>query len=677
MNRLLLILLALAGSLCAQSAAPEARQAENRAAAYYNFAMGHMYAELAANENFRGEYVAQAIAHYKAALQADPGAGAASEELTDLYIQSGKLAEAVTEAEELLKRNPENVEARRMLGRIYSSLIQDRQHNRINQERLRQAIEQYAKVTEKEPKDVESWVRLGRLYKFANEIPNSENAYKKALETDPENEYALSGLLAVYSDAGDAQSATAMAKRLAEQNPNPRTLQTLARAYEEMQDYKSAAETWRRVLEANPQDSEIKRNLTEDEILSGNLDAAIALLNELRTADPKDYYPPLRLAQIYRQKRDLAKARQEMDKALALEPASLDVRFADAGLLEAEGKYPDAIARLKQILSATAKRSYSPAERANRVRLLSGLGALYQKSEQHLLAVEAFREIATVDPDNTGAALSEIIEAYRQAKDFASAEKEAAAAAQKYPDDRALKGARAMLLADLGRTEEGAALAKQLLNGNADRETYLLLAQIYDKGKKAAEADRALDAANKLSDTPEKKSAIHFMRGAIYEKADKLELAEKEFRQVLEIDPQNAGALNYVGYMLADRNLRLAEAEKMIRQALEIDPHNGAYLDSLGWALFRLGKLDDAELYLSQALQWSSRDATVHDHLADVYAAKGRVKEAIAQWEISLREWNASSRADADPEEIAKIQKKLESARVRLAQETGTGAPRR
>jgi hypothetical protein len=59
-----------------------------------------------------------------------------------------------------------------------------------------------------------------------------------------------------------------------------------------------------------------------------------------------------------------------------------------------------------------------------------------------------------------------------------------------------------------------------------------------------------------------------------------------------------------------------------------------------------------------------------------VYFGKDKLKEAIAQWQISLREWEASSRAELDPVEVAKIQKKLEGAKVRLAKESSAAAPR-
>ncbi|HOK45159.1 MAG TPA: hypothetical protein PLK67_04470, partial [Bryobacteraceae bacterium] len=58
--------------------------------------------------------------------------------------------------------------------------------------------------------------------------------------------------------------------------------------------------------------------------------------------------------------------------------------------------------------------------------------------------------------------------------------------------------------------------------------------------------------------------------------------------------------------------------------------------------------------------------------LGDVYFQQGKLKEAIAQWELSLKSWEASSVADRDPNEVAKVQKKLESARMQLARESAS-----
>lgn len=667
---------ALACPCAAQTSGPAPAQID-RASAYYNFAMGHMYAELAGEYAYRAEYVDKAIEHYKAALKADPGAGVVSEDLTDLYIQAGKLADAVAEAEEMLKRNPANLEAHRMLGRIYSRLIQDPQQNRVNQERLRQAIEQYRMIVDQDPKDLDAWLVLGRLYKIAQNSTEAEKVYEKALELDPDNEYALSGLVLVYSDLGDSKKAVEMSRRLAEQNPNPRTLRALAKAYEDMDDYAGAVETLRRILALNPHDVEITSNLAEDLLRTNDLDGALKLYIELAEADPRDSVLQLRLAQIYREKRDFAKAREAQDRALAIDPDDPNVRYNDVLLLAAESKYADAIVRLKQILDSNAKPTYTNSEQGLRAELLELLGRLYRLSEQYSPAIEAFRKAAELDASAAPKAVAEVIDTYREAKEFDQAEKEAEAAGKKYPNDRIVKATRASLLADLGRTEEAAALAKQLLDGKDDRETYLALAEIYDKGKKFAELAQTLDALDKISPSDADKAQVLFMRGAMYEKMQKIDLAEAEFRKALKINPKFASALNYLGYMLADRNIRLSEARELIQRAVDMEPANGPYLDSLGWVEFRMGKLDEAETYLRQALEHVRRDPTVNDHLGDVYFQEGRLKDAISQWEISLREWRLSSSADLDPVEMAKVQKKLESARVRLAKEGGTVPPPR
>ena len=210
---------------------------------------------------------------------------------------------------------------------------------------------------------------------------------------------------------------------------------------------------------------------------------------------------------------------------------------------------------------------------------------------------------------------------------------------------------------------------KKLMDGKNDRETDMTLAQLYDKARKFDDAAKALDAAEKLSTTDEDKENIWFMRGAMYERMKKIDIAEVEFRKVLKVDPENANALNYIGYMLADRNMRLNESLDMITKALELSPENGAFLDSLGWVYFRLGRLPEAEENLRRAVSKTPGDPTVHDHIAQVLMAESKVQEAIQQWQTSLKNWDAGAPADLEPAEVAKVKSNLATAQSRLAKE--------
>lgn len=652
---------------CQTPAAPKAPS--DKAAAYYNFAMGHLYAELAGAYGNRGDYFNKAIDHYKQALKVDPGASFLLEELTDLYVQANQLRAAIGEAEEVLKQNPDNLPARRMLGRIYTRLIGDSQQGKVNEEMVRRSIEQYRIITGKDPRDVESWITLGRLHRVARSSVEAKKAFERAVELDSSNEDALTGLAMVYSDVGDTKSMVDILRRVADKSPNLRTLTELASAYEQMRDYAGAAEVLRRASQLGPGNTQVKRALAQSLLYSDQIDDALKLYQELAAAEPKEVHYQLRLSEIYRQRRDFAKAREAVDKARELDSGSLEVRYDEVNLLEAEGKIEEAIAAMRKIVDEGVMNPPAGPERNNRAMLLERLGGLYRSAQQWTKAVATYQQISDLLPEAGPRIAVHVVETYRMAKDYTKAAGEAQAAKNKYPKDRAVRVVYGSLLAEVGRAEEGAAEVRGLLGGDKDRETHLALAQIYEKGKNFAEMEKSLQAAEKLSESQPDREAIRFMRGAMYEKMKKYDQAEAEFRKVIEGNPRAAGALNYLGYMLADRDIRLEEARGLIVKALEIDPDNGAYLDSLGWVCYRLNRLEEAEGHLRRALEKTPGDPTVHDHLGDVYVKQGKLKEAIAQWQHSLREWESSSKADVDSTEVAKVAKKLESARVRLARE--------
>jgi tetratricopeptide (TPR) repeat protein len=379
----------------------------------------------------------------------------------------------------------------------------------------------------------------------------------------------------------------------------------------------------------------------------------------------------LRISQIYRQRHDYVHARAAEDKAKEVDPNNIEVRYNEVSILESEGKLPDAINTLKAIVESTSHGGSEPGQKAVQAELLEHLAFLYRENEQWTQAIATYRQILDLDPDTGGRAEAQIIDTYRAAKEMSKAQQEADSALKKYPDDRAVKAMHASLLADTGKTDQAIAETKSLFNGKDDRETWLSLAQIYEKTKNWTEMGKAIDQAEKLANSKEEKTNIYFMRGAMYERMKKYDEAEAEFRKVLEIDPDNSSTLNYYGYMLADRNVRLDEAHTMIQKALDLEPNNGAFLDSMGWVYFRQNNLQQAEENLRRALQYMSTDPTVHDHLGDVYFHEGKIREAIGQWQASLKSYETSLPGDIDQSDVAKVQKKLENAKVRLARETG------
>ncbi len=645
-----------------------------KASAYYHFTMGHLYEDLAGAYGNRSDYVNKAIDNYRLAMKEDPTASFLVEDIAELYRMSGRIREAVEEAQTALKANPDDLNARRVLARIYTQQIGDAQTNHVDEGMARRAIEQYKLISDKDPKDLDSLVMLGRLQKLVGSSPDAEAAYKKVLASDPDNEDAITGLANVYSDLGDPKRASELLQKLTSKSPTPRSLMLLAASYEQMHQYDLAAETYTKAIDLDPNRAELRAALAQDQVLAGKLDDALKTYQDLAESNPQEPQPYLGMAQIYREKKNFAKAHESLDKAKSLDPDNLDIRYNEVLLLAEEGKTADAIAAQKNIVDAMAKRGNGlPA--STRSDMIEKLGALYRANGQYQQAVDTFRQIATGNPDAEPRAQAEIADTYRAAKEFPKAQQEADAALKKYPKDRTLMRVQAEIFADEGKTDDATAQLRKLLDGKNDLEIQLEIAQVYEKGKNYTEMGKTLDAADKLSPDKENQATIAFLRGSMYEREKKYELAEKQFRTVLDADPNNASALNYLGYMLADEGVRLPEAQELIKHAVNIEPDNYAFLDSLGWVYFRQNRLDDAEQQLKRSLdlltsqQAKGTDPTIHDHLGDVYFREGKLREAIAQWQTSLKAWNESAPAELEPEEVTKVQKKLDGARVKLAQE--------
>ena len=147
-------------------------------------------------------------------------------------------------------------------------------------------------------------------------------------------------------------------------------------------------------------------------------------------------------------------------------------------------------------------------------------------------------------------------------------------------------------------------------------------------------------AAIKLLQTAVKAKAddldLEFELASAYERAGDRKSAEKTFQSILDKKPEHAPALNYLGYMWAEDNVNLEKAHEMLERAVSQEPENGAYVDSLGWIYFRLGKLELAEKTLTDATKLMPRDATVHEHLADVIAKRGDKPRALQMYKVAL-----------------------------------------
>ena len=643
----------------------------NRAAAYYNFTMGHIY-EQQYEATSRPEYATQAIEAYKKAYALDPKSPEIGERLAEMYWKAQRIREAVAEAQEILKQNPDDVPSRRLLGRIYLRSLGDVNSTNGQSEMVSKAIEQYSEVYRLDPSDIESALWLARLYRLRNEHEKAEEVLRGTLKQDPENEAAVEQLTQLLMDEGKSAEAVSLLEGITTHSSSPILLDLLGDAYTQAKELAKAEDAYRKAAEMDPSELSHQRGLGQTLMAEEKFQEALAVYQKISDLMPDDSDVYLRIAQIYRELHQLDKAEENLVRAKQYAPGNLDVLYNEAMLYEAEGRYEDAIRVLSDAVTGIKSQPPGLASKRRSLSILyQQLGQLYRDAQNYQAAIYTYEELGHLGDEEDRRARMMIMDTYRTAKDLPKALQASKEALAKYPADPAIRASRALLLGEDGQTDEAVKILRAQLQGNdADRETYLNIAQVYERGRRYKEAEEAARAAEVMPGQPRDKIMVWFLLGAIYERQKFFDKAEEQFKKVLAVDPKNAPVLNYYGYMLGDLGIRLDEAEDLVQQALKEEPYNGAYLDSLGWIYFKQNKFAESEVALRKAVERESHDATIHSHLGDLFAKTGRGTLAAAEWEKSLTEWRRSLPADLENDKVAELEKKLSQSKHRMAQKS-------
>ena len=661
----------LAQAPAAAKITPAPAPVPDRSSSYYHYGLARLYEDMAVSAG-RSDYATQAVEQYKLALDADPNSRLLQDGLADLYFKIGRIREAVTAAQDQVGKNPDDIEAHTLLGKVYLRSLGDMQSPQSGQ-MLQLAIGEYEKLAQLKPDDVETHLLLGQLYGLNHDSTKAEAQFTLAQGIDANSEEVALNMARLYSEQGDPKRAAEVLNAIPVDDRSPRIEFALGASYEQMKKNKDAVAAYHRALDLEPDNLDTERALANALLNDGQLDEALKVLKGIVAAEPQDWQSQVHISEIERRQGHYDEALKTLDKAKTVAPESLELTYNEALLYDSLGRYDDAIGVLTKLVSDTVRPDgkYSDGEKANRAIFLDRLGIIYREVNKTSEAVATYKQLIALGGDNVKNGYSGQIDAYRDAHQWKEATAVAAELAKLMPNDRAVQLMYAGQLADTGKVDEGVALAKAQLAATMgtpeERDSRLALAQIYTRLKRWQEAASELNRAEALATKPDEKLYVYFLRGSYYDRQKLYDEAEAEFRKALAIDPQNATVLNYLGYMFADRGVRLPEALVLIRKAVELDPQNYAFLDSLGWVYFKSGQYTLAEENLRKANERSNSDPTVHDHLGEVYEKTGNLKMAVAQWERSMTEYASSLPADADPADVAKVQHKLENARVKLA----------
>jgi tetratricopeptide (TPR) repeat protein len=663
--------------------APESQPAD-RAQAYYHDAMASVYEGNALSQG-QQEFANRAIEEYKLALNADPGSAQLANALADLYFRiPGHNHDAEMTVRNLLKTSPDDVPAHKLLGRIYLRRLGEGQNAGASasseNDVLNQAITEFEKIVSLLPRSVEDRMVLGQLYTVKHDQKKAEEQFKTAQQIEPDSEDVVLNMARLYADSGDLTHAAKVIADVPVNDRTPKMEFTLGAIFDQMKQPKNAIEAYKRAADMQPGDPRTLDALAQALMSDDQLDAALKQYRQLAAADTDNAEPLVHIADILSRQSKYEEALTTIRKARKLDPTSLEAGFNEGRLLDILGHFDEAAQTYSAMVDLTshANGAYTDEEKNNRSIFLERLGSIYMEQNKPEQAAATYQKMIDMGGDSGIRGYQSQVDAYRSSQQFDKSLDVAHKAVAANPKKRELKLMLAGELADQGKGDEAFAMIKELLtNTPEDRMVWVATAQIDIRLRRFKEAEDALEKAEPLSTKKEDKLYLLFLRGELAERQKHFEQAEQFFRQALEIDPSNAMALNYLGYMLADKGLHLPEALKMIRKAVDQEPWNGAYLDSLGWVYFKMGEYELAEDNLRQAVARNQTDPTVHEHMGDLYEKTGRIRQAAEQWQLSIAEFSKAAPADVEPGDAAKVQKKLDAARMKLAnKDSAIGQPK-
>lgn len=198
------------------------------------------------------------------------------------------------------------------------------------------------------------------------------------------------------------------------------------------------------------------------------------------------------------------------------------------------------------------------------------------------------------------------------------------------------EGLKAQILADAGKEKEALASVRNLQQRHARNETLLLLEVRLLARLKAM--DEALARARQAVEIVPESSELAFTLGSLLDSLGKRDEAMKVMQGIIASHPEHYQALNYVGYSLAVQGKDLEHALELLQRADRLAPDQFFIVDSLAWALFRLGRTEEALQNIRRAVALvPSPEVEILEHYGDIAAAAGQKEEARKAYEQALK----------------------------------------
>ncbi len=546
------------------------------------------------------------------------------------------MAEAEREARKAIVINKDSLGAQRLLSRLLAGALlrtEDGRGAAADPRAFAAAIAQLREIIRIIPNDPEAYALLGELYERSGNIDEAIRAFTKWVDApaSPESSFyeALTGgelnssganarLTRALLRANRSAEAAAVLHRVLSSDPtNPRHFELLQQVLDSGADadITPLVAKLEAIIARNPASFTAVRVLARRYARTGRTDDAVNLLRAALKSGGREAIGSEERKELQIAIGETFTDALRFDEAVASYEAALLLNGVGSEPLTSDEAKSFAGEILERILDV--RRRQGDWQEASAV--INRLGLLVGEADPVIL----YQTIINLREQGKRA---EALEAARKAK-------------LRYPEQPTFKRLEATLLADSGRIEEGIRLLQESSKTGTDPFSMRLdVASLYTQAGRPREAITAAEEALKIagSAAPARETRALLVLASARERAGDTRGAEEALRVVLKRDPDNTTALNNLGYFLVERGVRLDEALGFVQRAVKLEPFNGSFRDSLGWALYKLGRLVEAETHLTDAARRNPSSATIQEHLGDLYNRLGKSDAARSAWERAI-----------------------------------------
>ncbi|HJW96513.1 MAG TPA: tetratricopeptide repeat protein [Thermoanaerobaculia bacterium] len=537
-----------------------------------------------------------------------------------VLIDASRVDRAEGELRRVTELNPDFYDAQRVLGR----LLLDRSNG--DRARVDEALKHLQAAFKLNGDDLSTGVTISQLLVSTGRAAEAERVLAQLLERAPDQRAINYNYAQVLTKLGRGNESRKYLERALELDPTfgPAVLQ-LIDIYQKENEWQKAADLLQPLISDDPMNLDLQKQQAFFYLRAGMPEKARTTFKNLVAADPKDTRSQFYLAEALSDLEQYEEAEKIYRGLLEKSPNDPEFLISFALSQVAQKKYPEAVKSFNALLAQSDVPDNLQALAKTQLAFIALQKGDYEQ------AVAGVRPILIFRDQPNSQAIGIALDALRKEKKYTEAIVLLQPLVNKFASDPYLNARYIEMLlhaGDKARATEAAATQAKFgpKNTIAAAEAYVSM-QDYAP---------AIALLRQQSDAKPDDNDLAFELGSVYERSGDRANAEKVFASILQKQPDNAAALNYLGYMWAESGVNLDRAAEMLTKAVSQDPRNGAYIDSLGWVYFRQGKLDLAEKYLLDATHLLPHDATVQEHLGDVFAKRGDLMRALTTYRHAL-----------------------------------------